>query len=278
MNAPEDPKVPVGGWFGAVLRRRVHRHRRPSSSRGRGARIRRLAQWNSLGFLVLCGIGLLWWASDHLRQATGKADYSPPLESVPKPTKEVDDINEIVKQGYAPDLEGTIFVYWERLNALVRSDGSIRTDLSLHELARITGVKWEAIAKRGSTTEIDPSAVLFTVIIARQSERSKSQARQLREKQARLGMPRSAVGDEWVRTTAAFSLSDLRNPGPEQKQILEAISRKKLTPQRQPGAKINAVASPTAPEVGELVLFGGDLPLEAHSSLSGQGSAAVQDQ
>jgi len=75
------------------------------------------------------------------------------------------------------NLEGTVVVYEEQLRELAAPDERIRTDLSLKQLADKLKIGAQAIAKKGSATEIDPDAVLFTAVTGRLSERAKARSR-----------------------------------------------------------------------------------------------------
>ena len=94
------------------------------------------------------------------------------------------------------------------------------------------------------------------------SENAKAQARQARETHVRLGMPASAVGDEWVLTELPFSLHTLTRPNQHQKAVLEAIRRSALHLDPQPGAGINAVPFWLDQNDKHPRFAGGYLPLE----------------
>ena len=191
----------------------------------------RSARWNSLGFLLVGTAALFWWANDRFlgkissSNLQGSAEHSPPPDTVPETSQEAKDNNAIAAQGLAPDLDGTVVVYPEQVKGLIAPDGSVRTGLSLGDLARLLGVSPQQIAKNTSSVEVGTDAVLFNVVIARLSEKAKSQARRLREIQIREGMPPSATGEEWVQTKLSFSLNALASPSDEQKIVLDAIRR-----------------------------------------------------
>ena len=62
-------------------------------------------------------------------------------------------------------------VYPEQVKGLIAPDGSVRTGLSLGDLARLLGVSPQQIAKNTSSVEVGTDAVLFNVVIARLSKR-----------------------------------------------------------------------------------------------------------
>lgn len=229
----------------------------------------RTARWNSLGFLLVGTAAFFWWANDRFLGKISRsnlqesAEYSPPPDTVPRTSQEVKDNNAIAAQGLAPDLDGTVVVYPEQVNGLIAPDGSVRTDLALGDLARVLGVNPQKIAKNTSSVEVGTNAVLFSVVIARLSEKAKSQARRVREIEVRKGMPPSAVGEEWVQTKLSFSLNALASPSDEQKLVLDAIRRRALGSRREPGARINAVPLKFDPDNEQPAIFGGYLPLEA---------------
>jgi hypothetical protein len=232
------------------------------------SRILRFVQWNSVGFLLVCVMGFFWWAGDGspLRIARtlveDKAGYSPPLENGPQPSPEVENNTKASALRLPPDLEGTAVVYPREINGLVGADGSFRTNLSLIELASLLKVDPQVIAKNGSNNEIDPNAILFKVVTGRLSERAKDQALREREIQSQIGMPMSAVVDDWLLTELRFTLNALERPTEDEKSILDAISRSALLVVRQPGAKINAVPTSGGEQLSDFKFSAGYLPLE----------------
>ena len=121
------------------------------------------------------------------------------------------------------------------------------------------------IAQRDSTSEIDPDAVLFIAVAGRLTEQGKEWSRHLRDYEAREGVPQTGAGFGWVKTMHPFTLRSLNSPTPEQKEILDAISRAARVLPRQPGAKINAIGLPITDSdmtSAEVEFAGGFLPLE----------------
>ncbi len=234
--------------------------------------ILRLVQRHSLGFLLVCFGALSWWAGKEFLQRTRSNDprekpgYSPPLKSAPPPSPSAQNNNANAALGLAPDLEGTAVLYPEKVARLVRHDGEFRTDLSLDELATILKVDRQTIAKKGSTVEVDPDAVLFTAVAARLTEKAKARARRAREIQVRMGMPASAVGDEWQLTKLKFSLNDLIRPDQHQMHVLDAIRRSALHSRKNPGAKFNAEPFLIDRVDEQPVFVGGYLPVEVPPS------------
>ncbi len=234
--------------------------------------ILRLVQRHSLGFLLVCFGVLSWWAGNEFLQRTRTNDprekpgYSPPLKSAPPLSPSAKNNNANAALGLAADLEGTAVFYREEVARLVRHDGEFRIDLSLDELATILKVDRQTIAKKGSSVEVDPDAVLFTAVAARQTEKAKAQARRDREIQVRMGMPASAVGDEWQLTKLTFSLNDLIRPDQHQMHVLYAIRRSALHAGKKPGAKFNAEPFLIDRADEQPAFAGGYLPLEAPPS------------
>jgi hypothetical protein len=235
-------------------------------------RVFRFARFNSVGVLMVVTVTLFWWLGSELMSDVGqnraeeRTGYSPPLQAMPKISQLARDNIEIAGLHLAVDLEGTAVAYPEEVNGLVGPDGKFRADLSVDEMARILKIDSKKIAKRGSQTEIDPEAELFTAVTGRLSESAKAHSRQLREIEASLGHARSAVGHEWVETEVSFSLNILMHPNQDQTEILDSISRAARTVKRQPGAKINATPVMAEPGGGRPNVFqftGGFLPLEA---------------
>ncbi len=244
--------------------------RAPAASAGGhySAQIPRLARWNSVGFLLICTVGLFWWAGDAFLQRSQSNDmrettaYSPPPENAPPPSPAVETNTRTAELHLPRDLEGTAVLYPEEVDGLVGPDGGFRTNLSLGELSRILRIDPRTIARKGSHPEVDPDAVLFRAMTGRLSENAKVQSRQARQIQARMGMPSSAVGDEWVLTELAFSLNTLIRPNHHQKAVLEALSRSALHLDPQPGAGINAVPFWFDQHDKHTPFGGGYLPLE----------------
>lgn len=230
----------------------------------------RVAQWNLAGLLLLSIVGLFGWASvAWLRSAARKAseetgDYSPPRKEIHSPPIVIAN-NKIAERRFAVNLEGTAVVYSETVNMLVDIDGRFCTKLSASALAKLLGVALGTIAKKGSSLEVDPGAVLFMAVIGKLTEGAKTHSRRMRQLEADRGEPPSAVADGWLLTEMPFCLNDLVRPTPDQKRVLDAIRDVALCVPRQPGAKINAAPIHPFPEGNQwqLIKFhGGDLPLE----------------
>jgi hypothetical protein len=228
----------------------------------------RLAKYNSLGFLLLGAVLLFCWTGNVYLPRGGKADagekagYSPPLESVPAPSEAAKNNNATAALHIPCDLEGTAVLYPATVNDLVQPNGSFRTDFALGELATIMKIDPQTIARKGSTVEIDPDAVLFGVVTGRLTDTAKAQSRRVREIEVTKGMPPSAVADGWERTKLTFSLNKLIHPTEYEKSVLDAISRSARAIKREPGAKINAVPVSLDRELEQPTFQGGDLPLE----------------
>ena len=120
-----------------------------------------------MGFLLVCTAGLFWWGgAGFLRRSQSndvseKTAYSPPPENVPPPSPAVEINTRTVELHLPRDLEGTAVLYPEEVDGLVSPDGGFRTNLSLHEIARILRIDPENIARKGPHAEVDPDAVLF---------------------------------------------------------------------------------------------------------------------
>jgi hypothetical protein len=226
-----------------------------------------LAQWNSLGLLLVCAAALFWWAGheflerSHKNNAREKAGYSPPPENAPPLSQSAKNNNATAELRLPVDLEGTAVLYPQEVDGLVRPDGTFRTNLSLSEFARVLRVDARMIARNGSNVEVDPDAVLFNAVAGRLSEKAKAQARRTREKQVRLGMVGWAVGEEWVHTKLCFSLNVLIHPSADQKSVLDAISRSARL-LREPGAKVSAAPLLFDRKGEQADFFPGFLPLE----------------
>jgi hypothetical protein len=173
--------------------------------------------------------------------------------------------NKAVALELEVDLDGMAVAYPEEVDRLVRADGSFRTDLSLEEMASALRISRRTIAKPARAKELDPEAVLFTVVTGRVTEESKAQSRRMRAIEVRERRGKFVGSYEWVTAEVPFSRSALEHPSNDQRAILEAISHSARVVPRQPGGKINAVAVSSAPEGGRPGLFGfagGFLPLE----------------
>ncbi len=105
---------------------------------------------------------------------------------------------------------------------------------------------------------------------ARLTEKAKTQARRVREFQVRMGVPASAVGDEWQLSKLTFSLNDLIRPDQHQMHVLDAIRRSALHSGKNPGAKFNAEPLLIDRDDEQPVFAGGYLPLEAPPSADGE--------
>ncbi len=157
-------------------------------------------------------------------------------------------------------------VYPDEVNPLVRDDGSFRTDLPLNDMAKILNLPAATLAGRGSPTkiEIDPDAVLFRVALVGLTEESRTHCREVRRIAARVRWEVSPEVYEWVTSERNFTLSTLTNPNPEQKTILDAISRAARGMTAPQGRKIRAVAYWRVSEPGEpaFAIPAGFLPRE----------------
>jgi hypothetical protein len=239
-------------------------------------RSRRSQFWrlNPLGLLIVSAFAFFWWGGAELMQRIQQnqseelAGRSAPPGNYPQPSQAVVNNNKTAALQLAPNLEGAAVIYPKEVDALVSADGRFRTDLSLGELARLLRVDPQTIAKRPSTAEIDPEAVLFTVAVGRLSANAKAQARRTREVQARMGIHPSAVGDEWTQTKLSFSLSALLRPNEDQRLVLDAILGSALHLPREPGAKINAVPLMYDRPDEQPTFDGGFLPLEPQQQCS----------
>jgi hypothetical protein len=231
----------------------------------------RITRGNSAVFFLLLACGLFWWSGADLlkrfaeNRNAQEARFSPPPKEFPK-SPIADMNNQIAALQIAVDLEGTAVVYPEVIGRLVVRALDDRGAISVYDLVQMLSIDPRAIVLRGSTTEVDPEAELFAVVLGRLSEAGKSEARKLRAIQANRGTPPFTVGDAWVHTRVTFNLRQILNPDADQLKILDAIRRSALHQPRRPGAKINAVAKVSDAKGDELqfyTFFGGDLPLEA---------------
>jgi hypothetical protein len=204
------------------------------------ARALRIAGSNSARVLLIGAAGLFWWFGCEYVHRFGK--YSPASEGIPKPSPaEVSD-NESAKLHLPINLEGTAVAYSQEVAALVSADGEFRTELSLNEMASVLKIDPRSIARRGSRNEINPDAALFNAVTGRLSEPAKTRIWRLWEtEEYPETRPVPTYPDEWLTVDVPFSLKVLRHPNPEQKMILDAISRSARNLMREPGAKANAV-------------------------------------
>jgi hypothetical protein len=234
-----------------------------------------LARWlprlNSAGIVAALGVGMLWLISHGLSSRSGNPNpeemsgYAAPLPAMPIPKPIMRINNETANLQLRPALDRTAVIYPEEVSALVGTDGHFKTDLPAGRMALLLGRKPQDIARRDSTSEIDPDIVLFIAVAGRLTEQGKEWSRHLRDHEAREGVPQSGAGFGWVKTTHPFTLRSLNSPTPEQKEILDAISRAARVLPRQPGAKINAIGLPiTGSDMtsAEVEFAGGFLPLE----------------
>jgi hypothetical protein len=237
--------------------------------------VRRFSRWNVTWMLILAAAGLLWWLARGISDLPRNPEtgiggaYSPPLPDVPRPKPEEVLNNDTAKLKLPPALEGTAVIYPEVANGLVAPDGRFRTDLPIATMVQMLNLDVRVVARKDSPDNIDPDVVLFTVLVGRLSERAKASSRAIREKEARQGRPSSAAGYEWVKTEHSFTLNSLISPTPEQKEILDAISRSARLVPRRPGEKINAVGLHASSEEllsGKVEFGAGFLPLESPAS------------
>ena len=231
-----------------------------------------LPRWNSAGVVAAVGVGLLWLLAHGLSARFSKPDpgeswgYAPPSPETPAPKPAARINNETAKLKLPPSLDGTAVIYPEEVSRLVADDGRFRTDLPAARLALLLRLNAQAIIRKGSVSEIDPDVVLFTAVAGRLTERAKALSRQVREYEAREGRPPSAAGYGWVKKMYPFTLRSLLSPTPEQKEILDAISRSARLVPKRPGEKINAIGLPiTGADMtsAEVEFAGGFLPLES---------------
>ena len=271
--------------FGLGFRGWPFRHRPPGTAANRApghTRGLRLARWNSAGLCCRrrCAI---WWLSIQISRlwpsgdTDEKSHYSPPMDAMPEQSENERANNETAKQQRPADPEGTAVVYPEEVGGLMRPDGTIRTDLSLGELAKILRINPQRIASKCSPTEIDPEAFLFTTITGKLSESAKAAWRESRKIVTPVGMQAPVVGCEWVKAEVHFTLNLLKRPSREHKRILAAISRSRRGEKLRPGVGIRAVPHLSVPQGGRPKSFefaGGHLPPEA---LPGERTATEAD-
>ena len=150
--------------------------------------------------------------------------YSPPSESIRKPSRAAANNNKSAERKLQVNLEGTAVVYPEEVDALAAADGSFRTELSLNEMASALRIDPKSIANPRSKHEIDPEAVLFKAVTGRLTDQAKARSRWMREIELRGGPAASTAGCEWVTVEFPFSLNALKHPNRDQKVVLDAIS------------------------------------------------------
>jgi hypothetical protein len=229
---------------------------------------KKLALWNWAGFPLLAAVGLFWWAGADLLDGTARdqneldARFSPPSPECPKPSHIAVLYNR--EAGRFVDLDGLAVAYPDPIESLVRDDGSFRTDLSLAEMAKIVKVPAAKLAKGGSTTRIDPEAVLFRVALGRLTEDSKARSRERRAIDTARRQAISLDVYEWITSERSFTLRALTNPCPDDKAILDAISRAVRGVPAPAGDKIKAVGSWAVANLHEapFIFTGGFLPRE----------------
>jgi hypothetical protein len=229
-----------------------------------------IALQNAGGLLLVAAVGLFWWAGAGLLPAMSRnqneldARFSPALPQTPQPSQAAVTLNR--EAGRPVDLDGLAVVYPDEVDQLVRHDGSFRTDLAREDMAKILNLTPAKLASSGSPTkvDIDPDTVLFRVALGRLTEESKTQCREIREIAAREHWEVSPEVYEWVMSERTFTMSALTNPNPEQKMILDAISRTARGLPAPQGRKIRAVACWRVPRPGEsaFAFTAGFLPRE----------------
>ncbi|MGO9462879.1 MAG: hypothetical protein ACLQVF_01785 [Isosphaeraceae bacterium] len=245
-------------------------HRKPDCRSG--ARPPKPRRWTTIAISAAVAIGLTWAIG---REASRRIDNhniaisrrpEPPATGFPNQGLTAANNNAVSRRGLISNPEGTAVVYPKELRGLAAPSERFQTDLPLGQLADTLKIDGQAIAKKGSATELDPDAVLFTAITGRLSERAKARSRSERQLQARNGLPVDYTADEWVTQEFPFSLNALKQPTDEQKAILRAIWRSAREMMPEPGEKFRAVGVSRLEIQSRDVDFApGYLPLE-HSS------------
>jgi hypothetical protein len=228
---------------------------------------KKFAFWNSTSLLLLAVVGLFWWVNANLRPHGAKnpdelGTFTPPPTTTPRPSPAARLHNG--DAGRLVDLDGLAILYPDVVDRLVRADGWFRTELALDEIAKELDVPPAKLALRGSTTRIDPDAVLFRVALGRLTEHSRAVSRERRAIEARIRSGFATDIYEWVTSERSFTIRSLTNPSSEEKAILDAISRAVHGVPAPRGVKIKAVGIWRVPEpdLAPSVFTGGSLPRE----------------
>jgi hypothetical protein len=227
-------------------------------------------RWKSALLPTAAAIGFFWWVGNYLSSQPARKGFSPRPPAAPARSQTKLNNDAIARRSLIANLRGTAVMYREELRGLAAPDERFSIDLSLGRLADLLKINPQAIAKKGSPTEIDPDAVLFTAIAGRPSERAKARSRSERQLQARNGLPVDYTASEWVTQEFPFTLNALKHPSDEQKAILRAIWRSAREIMPEPGEKFRALAV-SRPEIqsGSVDFKPGYLPLEHPSGGAG---------
>jgi hypothetical protein len=213
-----------------------------SPPRERPARAeRRQSRWNSAVLLTGAAVVFFWWIGSSLLNLADREGHPVPAVDMPHSSQTALNNNAIARRKLATNLEGTAVVYPEEVKGLAAPNERYRTDLSVRQLADTLKIDAQAIARKGSLTEIDPESVLFTAVACRLSECAKARSRSERQLQARDGLLADYTADEWVTQELTFTLNTLKHPDDDQKAILRAIWRSVREIMPEPGEKIRAV-------------------------------------
>jgi hypothetical protein len=231
-----------------------------------------LPRWDSTWFVVAMAVGLIWYlahewpilpgspkAGDFANQAARDFDASP------SGAVELMNIRRAALK-LPVALDGIAAIYDKKVAGLVAEDGRFRTDLSAEALSVVLGIAPETVSWKSTPDEIDPDVVLFTAVTGQLSARAKTAALELRAHEQSEGRLVNATDNDWVKTIYRFTLKTMRSPTPDERALLEAISRSARGIPSTPGARINAVGLSFAgpnPSLVEATFAPGYLPLES---------------
>jgi hypothetical protein len=175
--------------------------------------------------------------------------------------------NDLARAGFVPNPDGTAVAFDS--NALhLFSEGRLRTNLTLEEIAKIFHRERKSLSLPGFPDEINRDAVLFRAVAGRLTDRGKSLSRHVRGLPLEDGNIPFYTYSEWNATDYMFTLNRLRFPSASENIVVQAISLAAAGVMPSPGDKIRATAivmSPVAdgPIVpGKSLLSAGMLPVE----------------
>jgi hypothetical protein len=194
---------------------------REANSTTRNARQGHHPRWGRIAVVAIAAVGAVWAIGRETARRIENQDIAtaskrqPPAPGFPRQGPIVDHNNALMRMGYVASLDGTAIAYTAEADALV-SDGQIRTDLALVELADALRIDPASIASRLAPVEVDPDAELFRAQVGSLTKEGKERSLSMRRKQARDGKKPDAVFAIFLDTNLSFTLNRLRNPNSQE--------------------------------------------------------------
>jgi hypothetical protein len=234
--------------------------------------IRLLPRWDSTWFVLAMAVGLIWYLAHEwlILPGSPKAGHfanqaARDFDASPSGAVELMNIRRAALK-LPVALDGIAAIYDKRVEGLVAEDGRFRTDLCAEALSVVLGIASETVCWKSTPGEIDPDVVLFTAVTGQLNARAKAAALELRAHEQSEGRLVNVTDDDWVKTIYCFTLKTLQSPTPDERALLDAISRSARGIPGIPGARIHAVGLSFAgpkPSLVEATFVPGYLPLES---------------